>query len=85
MSKVQQVLERAVSKSILCLSTDDITLAISVSGLKIEGIKHSANLWFYTVQGLFAAAFEHLDINAQRDCLLKLKVAAFSLTQDLCE
>ena len=43
-------------------------------GIKIEGINHSANLWFYTVQGLFAVAFEHLDLNAQRDCLEKLKV-----------
>ena len=52
---------------------------IALPGIKVEGINHSTNLWFYTVQGLFAAVFEHLDLNAQRDCLLKLKVPSYDL------
>ena len=52
---------------------------IALSGIKVEGINHSANLWFYTVQGLFAAVFEHLDLNAQRDCLVNLKVHSYDL------
>ena len=52
---------------------------ITLLGIKIEGINHSANLWFYTVQGLFAAAFEQLDLNAQRGCLVDLKVKSYNM------
>jgi hypothetical protein len=45
---------------------------VTVKGVNIGGISNSSCLWFYSIVGLFRVAFEYLDVEVQRHCLLHM-------------